>query len=559
MKPTPPPSSLVTTTTPTCLSQNKTSLDVSLPTTTTTHAKDPPDSFSSSEPKVCPPTPGSTHSSNGLVPPPDYQPRRFLYFLYLHPHFSGLHFFMYLLACFFTISFFVFMGSMTTSVVYFITEYEGEVSQAIGALGTYDEIISIPSVLLWGFLSDRIGRHWVYSSGFIIMGIAFFVYPFAKNVYPQLLLARLFFAIGAGACSAMLTAVLGDCAGRLRGRIAGLVGIFNCLGGVFSAFFFLRLPTWFSKGVSNVKSIQYTFFVPGSLATLFGISYFFLSESKPRPSSSHMSTSSKLSPIQEFKAGFVMAKDIRMLVAYASGLVARANTIVLTNFIPLWVTAYAIDSGMCTLDDYSDKLDVKKRCEWAYKQFSSLTGVTYVILLLGSPFWGYLSDRYGITEALSFRTSRFQSPTFPIFVSCLVSTLGYGLLCTQRTPDGWVVYLICSVIGFGAIGTIVTSATMISANFIDPKLRGYVSGVYSFFGAIGIMICSSMGGLLFKYWYLAPFALVGTLHIFVALLCIIAMIYGPPLPPYHSSLKSPGSFSFFRKKDSAAINEQLSP
>jgi MFS family permease len=51
----------------------------------------------------------------------------------------------------------------------------------------------------WGLLSDRVGVRTVAVLGYVIVGVSLWVFVQAKNVYPQLLLARLFFSLGAAA------------------------------------------------------------------------------------------------------------------------------------------------------------------------------------------------------------------------------------------------------------------------------------------------------------------------------------------------------------------------
>lgn len=63
---------------------------------------------------------------------------------------------------------------------------------------------------LWGVLSDKIGTRPVAVSGIFLVGICLFVYTTAKNVYPGLLLLRLFFAVGASASASMITAILSE-------------------------------------------------------------------------------------------------------------------------------------------------------------------------------------------------------------------------------------------------------------------------------------------------------------------------------------------------------------
>ena len=99
----------------------------------------------------------------------------------------------------FSISFLVFLNS---SVSFVITERIGRkhnVGDAVGTLGFADELVALVACPAWGLLSDRIGVRSVAVLGYTIVGISLWVFVQAKNVYPQLLLARLFFSLGATA------------------------------------------------------------------------------------------------------------------------------------------------------------------------------------------------------------------------------------------------------------------------------------------------------------------------------------------------------------------------
>jgi MFS family permease len=105
----------------------------------------------------------------------------------------------FLCVCLFCISFLVFLNS---SISFVITERIGQkkgVGDAVGTLGFADELVALFACPICGVLSDRIGLRSVAVAGYTVVGIALFLVTFATNVYPQLLLARLFFAVGGAA------------------------------------------------------------------------------------------------------------------------------------------------------------------------------------------------------------------------------------------------------------------------------------------------------------------------------------------------------------------------
>jgi MFS family permease len=105
----------------------------------------------------------------------------------------------FLCVCLFSISFLVFLNS---AVSFVITERIGQkhnVGDAVGTLGFADELLALVACPLWGAFSDQVGVRTVVVSGYAIIALSLIVFVQAKNVYPQLLLARLFFAIGGSA------------------------------------------------------------------------------------------------------------------------------------------------------------------------------------------------------------------------------------------------------------------------------------------------------------------------------------------------------------------------
>lgn len=99
----------------------------------------------------------------------------------------------------FSISFLVFLNS---SVSFVITDLIGQkhgVGDVVGTLGFADEIVALVACPVWGLVSDRLGVRRVAAIGYTIIALALVLFVQASNVYPQLLLARLLFAVGASA------------------------------------------------------------------------------------------------------------------------------------------------------------------------------------------------------------------------------------------------------------------------------------------------------------------------------------------------------------------------
>jgi MFS family permease len=96
----------------------------------------------------------------------------------------------------FSIAFLVFLNS---SISFVITQRIGQsknVGGAVGTLGFVDELVALIACPVWG---DRVGVRAVAVTGYIVVGLSLWVLVQAKNVYPQLLLARVLFSLGGSA------------------------------------------------------------------------------------------------------------------------------------------------------------------------------------------------------------------------------------------------------------------------------------------------------------------------------------------------------------------------
>ena len=166
--------------------------------------------------------------------------------------------------------------------------------------------------------------------GYIIVSLSLFTFVQAKNVYPQLLLARLFFSSGGAAVSTMVTAVLPTMSSKANldpnsnktdtnaphhthahtasrvsqatitqssylndvsrnskpsthdgyqenhSNIAGLVGMATGCGALVALTIFLPLPARFQhSGTSPDLAIQYSYYIVASFALLIAILCFF--------------------------------------------------------------------------------------------------------------------------------------------------------------------------------------------------------------------------------------------------------------------------------------------
>ena len=365
--------------------------------------------------------------------------------------------------------------------------------------------------------------------GYTIVGIALLLFVQAKNVYPQLLLARLFFSIGGAATATMVTAILPSMTAPMSQkhsgptsdhdepthhramspsvsseltitparsrmppkassstpkysshkssptRLAGFVGIFTGLGALLALGLFLPLPAQFQKRhVGSGQAIVYTYYVVGTIAILVAFFCFLglrrLNGEEEKSwraivgSRSKVEGSLEITPqlpywkllLDSVRLGF---KHPLIGLGYLGGFVARASSVGISLFIPLFVNAYFISSGICDNNPIEDPQDIKSHCREAYVLAAKLTGTSQLVALLMAPVFGYLADRY----------RQFH---IPLLIAALTGILGYVGFALQDSPEprgvngNQSIFVIVSLLGISQIGCIVCSLGLLGRGIL---------------------------------------------------------------------------------------------
>lgn len=249
----------------------------------------------------------------------------------------------YLIACFGTICLIAYLSIVQPFVLTVMLGVDRDKGNLTGNLALYDEIIALPMTLLWGILSDRIGRRPVYSMGFLCLGTALILYSTVTNVYPSMLLCRLLFSVGSAACTCMMTGTLGDIAGgqHERGRVSALVGMFAGFGGLVAGMVLIGIPYDLGVMVNNeVQGIQLALTIVGGTAVGLGVLFYFtmpnvnvrdgairrymkrcVGLSRKEDEDPNFKPPKIANPFTMLKYGFMAARDPRIALAYISSFV----------------------------------------------------------------------------------------------------------------------------------------------------------------------------------------------------------------------------------------------
>lgn len=252
---------------------------------------------------------------------------------------------------------------------------------------------------------------------------------------------------------------------------------------------------------------------------------------------------------------FLGFTDSRIGLGYAGGFVARASTVAISTFIPLFVNTYFMSNGFCQGSPHDPNRQLKEECRAAYLLSSILTGSAQLCALILAPVFGYLSHRTGRVNWL-------------ILVSTIFGIIGYTIFPQLHSPefkdiDGRggspIIFLVAALIGISQIGAIVTSLGILGQGVLavelpraahreptiapdedestegEPllrirtqedsiariRLKGSIAGVYSLCGGTAILLLAKLGGYLFDNLSTgAPFYMMA---IFNGLLLIVSL------------------------------------
>ena len=425
------------------------------------------------------------------------RPRR-LGFIELAPGVLPRHALSYLFAAFVSIGLFAYLPALTPFVLKVnLALPTGQQGAATGNLQPWQEIVILALVGIWGAMSDRVGRRPIYVLGFLLVAGAYVLYPLAHSM-PELTLYRLVFGCAVAALGAMLATVLADYpAESSRGKLTGIAFFLNALGSVIFLVGLTQLPRIFAaSGIDELAAGRYAFFTVGAVAVLAAVVMLGLKPGLPAKANAHR-------PLLEIAAeGLRAARNPRILLAYGGGFTSRADLSLITLFLALWASQSAIGEGMTAAQ--------------AAGQVGKTLGITQGTAMLWSPIYGWLGDRMS-------RMAHFT-------LAFAIALAGYCWVGMQEDIVRSAAIPALMLLGMGQVSTIL-AATILLGQETRPESRGAVFGLQAFFGGLGILAISWVGGRLYdQIGPSAPFTLVGVANGVVAVWALWMYVRGRAVP-----------------------------
>ena len=366
-----------------------------------------------------------------------------------------------------------------------------------GILATYTEVVVILLIIPFGILSDRIGRRPIMVAGLLLCGLGYGLFPVAASVN-ELIVYRVIFAVGAAALSAQLPTVGNDYAQeKSRGRLFGFSGVMNGAGVIFMSAGLAQVPKLLQgMGATPEQAGTGMFLIAAALCVLSAaFLHFGLRAGVP---AGNKATSRP--PLRLLLAGGLRAaRNPRIVLSYLAAFAGRSDNAIKGLFISAWVIQVAPGAGIGIPE--------------AMAQAGKLMGLMGAVTLIWTPVFGLILDRLNRVTGMA--------------LAMFFAAIGYGSmgLITSPLDNAMLPAFVLLAIGQGS--AIIASVTLVGQE-ASPVERGTVIATNGWFGAIGILIASLLGGYLFDVlgpW--APFVMIGLFQGVVFLFAVAVRVVSP--------------------------------
>jgi MFS family permease len=354
-----------------------------------------------------------------------------------------------------------------------------------GLLAAMQEIILIILLGVVGAISDRTGRKATYVFGFLVTSAGFYLYPYARSV-EELFAYRAIIAVGSAAMLGMMVTVVADyCSNDTRGKANGFQGAVATLGAAIPMVFAALPSVFVEQGQTQLEAQHSTFGVAaamgilGAVVVLFGLA----------PKSTQPVPGSRESLLRIVSVGARAVRDRGVALSYGAAFISRGDLAVTGAFLNLWLIQYGTGQLGLSFSDAMAQL--------------ALPAIGFILLgaVVGSLLMGVFADI--ISKAAAVTTA-----------SGLAASVYMSMFFVSDPSAAWVKGLLF-LMGIAEISAFVSSQALVGQQ-AEPRHRGTVIGFFGVAGAIGILVATTGGGIVFdRMGPSAPFVIFGALNFVV--------------------------------------------
>jgi MFS family permease len=415
---------------------------------------------------------------------------KMLGYIWLQPGVTRLNGYTLLYVLFISIGLLVFLNFQQPYVLEIMLGIpDDQHGRVIAKMGLVHEIVLISLVGPFGALSDRIGRRPVLAMGYVALAAGYMAYPFATSVI-MLTAFRAIFAVGAAAIICTFTTVLTDYPQDMsRGKLIATGSVLNAIG-------LALLAGVGGQAISWLTAAGYDPIIAGRMAIIGVGMVGFVSAAVvlvglrgERLKLEHQ----KIPLATLIREGFGAARNPRIALAYASAFIARGDNVVVGAYLSLWAQQAGLAGGMSAGD--------------AQAKAGILVATVMVAPLPVAALFGYLNDKLDRVTGL--------------IIASALGSIGYLAFGSLENPLLGVAVPVGIILGCGMVTSVISGQTLIGQE-ADPRITGSTLGAFNFFGSIGTLIATVLGGYLFDIWTEGgPFLMMG----FGSVLVLIFSIY----------------------------------
>jgi MFS family permease len=353
-----------------------------------------------------------------------------------------------------------------------------------GDLTFYQEVIVLCLVPFVGAMADKFGRRPALLLGFALLGVAYALYPFADSI-ATMYAYRTVFAFGIATIATTITIVSTDYVqDRSRGKWVAVASLTQGMGILIASQVLRWLPKELAnEGLGEAEIAKALFWgCSGICVMIFLLATVGLSRNKPADARE------KDSVRKLIESGLAAAREnLRVALAYGCAFAARGDVLVVGTFTFLWTQQAAEDLGLGIGE--------------GFRRGGMIMGLIQLSALIWALFMGFILDRVDRTTG--------------VIIAFALSAVGYTAFGLVDDPFSNRIMLPAVILGMGESSTIIAGNALIGQCAPAP-IRGAVLGVYALFGAMGILVATSIGGRLFDLWMSGgPFVQMGIINTIV--------------------------------------------
>lgn len=394
---------------------------------------------------------------------------------------------------------------------YLLTEHlgipRGQQGTVSGEISFWVEIVAILLFNPFGILADRIGRRPVYLMGMFFIGLGFGLAPFART-YEELLAYRLIFAIGMAASAGTMATLTSDYPREdSRGLMVGVTAVFNTLGTIFIANAVARIPSlMMGRGYDAIDggTAMYLFAAGMAFVTIVVAR---LGLAPGTPVAKHQRP-----PVTRlYKAGFLAMRNPRITLAYAGSFAARSDLVIKGLFFSLWAIQDGRGMGLNPGESMA--------------RFGIMFAIMSGVSMVSAPIFGWCIDRMNRVTAM--------------IIALVLASAGYLSMYFITSPLDFAMAPFFIVISLGSSFMMKSTLSLIGQEAKRAE-RGSVLAMFSMCGALGILVFTKWGGVLFDEWGpWAPFVLAGVYQSVLLIVALVIRVVAPGRDAPRSFRKNP--------------------